>query len=275
MAANYAGTAMSALSLLDSCIRGFRGIRLAQTFREDYDTCLLRLDVSCWNLATWYRLRGGEDLQNNRTCAFFLQEIDDELIRARDMSNVYARQNSIDTQAELSATVATQAGTCESAVQLHNHIHGQIRGGSRLSHLGTRMLWVLYRRDELDRLVQSVTEKINHLTTCFPPQPRHMIESERVALVNGIKNYSQLALLKGASVGVDETIRSAAETRLARLEGHSYKNFTVSGYKMTVGNDYEDPKAIPQVVMTGSDYHRFDVSGDQGVVGNRFRYQSK
>ncbi|KAL9086038.1 MAG: hypothetical protein Q9159_004367 [Coniocarpon cinnabarinum] len=270
-ASNATQTTFGVLSLVDTCVRGFRSARLSASFQTEYDTCLIKLDLACWNLAKWYQLCGTERLQTDATCIFFLSEINKALTEARDLSRTYERENNIDPQSQLGTISTIYYGTCQNAIRLRRHLEEQIRGGAKSTNIGTRMLWVLYRHEELDALVRNVTEKIHHLVTCFPPEPRDALDNERAGLLSCISSMDQLSLLKDAASDTDRSLATLVDEKETELAKNTFVDFTISGDDITVGDDYEGPESHPKTMVGAKSFNKFVIGGYNPVIGNRFR----
>ena len=271
-AATAAGTVLNVLSVVDSCFHALHAARQAISFRKDYDVCLIRLDVACWKLSTWYEVHNNAQLDNDSTCRFFLSRIDQALSRAEQISEHYQASRSANAQTEPCTDTQTSEQLRHNLFALHSTIRRQIQGSHRALHLGGRILWVFYRKEDFDNVVEDITRSIDHLYACFPPSPPLAVSTARQSLVGSVKSHEQLHLLARASEPVDEALKAAATAaaKVSVVKGHIYTNFVNEGHNNLFGYHYEGQDCIPEGIVEGSIYKNFRQSGNYNIIGNRF-----
>ena len=122
-------------------------------------------------------------------------------------------------------------------MQLHEHIYKHIKCSSQAWKAAGRTLWVLHRREDLDRLVATVSLRIDQLVKLFPPDDGMLGRSED-ELVAGIESDDQVSLLANATRTLDNSLRNKAIHRMNVPAGHRFVNFNAQGKDNVFGNVY-------------------------------------
>lgn len=273
MAENAVATTMQAVSLVEPLLQSFRGLKLASSFEKDFDSSLIRLDLSCLRLLTWYEsYSSGGSIEDERTVKS-LQTINDTLDNAIEVYNTYVREKSEnDVEAQWKRAPSVQQSTCEAALQLHIRIQARINS-QNTSVKKTRIFsWLLFHREELDRIVTTIFFMINQHIEEFPPERRALFDDEREWLVDTAQNAKEIRLLKDACDGFDQQLHRAAHDKLAVMFDIEFDTIEVkNGRNNVYGFDIsKERENLPEGQLPRQRFKEIKSTERNSVFGTRF-----
>ena len=191
MAANTAGLVLSGLALVDDSITWFRRARFAKCFPGDLDRSQLMLDTLCWKLFKWADFHHSYSQERNAIPPDALLKLD-QIKHAFKKAGEQAEHYQALHPSHATNTIRTGnfRELNESTKELHETILARIKSGPLCdSTLASGWLWILYRREEFNDLVRTVTESINWLYE-FMPVNKQQFNNDREELFREARNTS-------------------------------------------------------------------------------------
>lgn len=256
--------------IFTSCIQCFEYIQLGKSFGEDYERCLLRIDLVQLRLSRWWEslhapgreppsLRSEQHLQ---TMESTMEDILYQFDKARKLSVKYQSRAAT---ADL-AVCDPESDLEPSRWRLHSKLRGMAHRRQKDLPLAKKVAWVLYDQKKFDQLIEKVTDSVNSLVTLFPSEELQTVQQElcRGEVEELESEYGpDLEALHDSSCKVDglleETLREAARTR----GGNRYEALTVTGSAMVENGDYVAQGAV--VTGPGNVYSGIHISGETRV----------
>jgi Prion-inhibition and propagation len=249
--AEFAGLSIGSVALtglFNNCVDTFQYIQLGRNFGNDYESCLIKLDVVKLRFLRWGELMtvtDGDDSQNPRAAAStqreevvqrLLGQILNIFERAKQTSQMF--QN-IGKPHELIVDTQPQRGDLAA---LHDHLQNKMRkrcsDRQKQTKLVTKARWALYKKAHFDRLIEDLTELVDALLLMFPDRE----ESQRqicAADVSDIEKVESLAALRAIAQNSDKLLEEVVAKTLKARGGQVWRNVTASGKaEQFMGNHY-------------------------------------
>jgi Prion-inhibition and propagation len=249
--AEFAGLSIGSVALtglFNNCVDTFQYIQLGRNFGNDYESCLVKLDVvklrflRCGELMT---VPDGGDSQNPRSAASTQrEEVAERLLgqflnifeRAKQTSQTF---QTIGKPDELIVDTQPQRGNLAA---LHDHLQNKMRKRcserQKQTRLTTKIKWALYKKAHFDRLIQDLTELVDALLLTFPAREefqRQLCAAE----VSDIEKVETLAALRAIAQDSDKLMEEIVAKMLNDRGGQIWRNIEASGKaEQFMGNRY-------------------------------------
>ncbi|KAL9054248.1 MAG: hypothetical protein Q9162_004282 [Coniocarpon cinnabarinum] len=216
MAMDALSAGSSLLSSLDCIVRGFRSLRLSLSFHKDLDYCYTRLSISSWMLTNWAKYYKGPDIP---------EEIQRLLCAIEKAFEEAKKYSALASDAELDQAPTTLSvdnidDLRNNTKALNDAIQQRVKAGPKAARITNRMLWVLYRREDLQRILDTASEAIHCLyERC--PGGINTLSSDFRKLTSDLKEQDRtldVTLLERASKELQETRLTFCDTFNVRLD---------------------------------------------------------
>ena len=263
--------AMQVVSLVEPIVHSFRGLRLAQSFSKDFNSCLVQIDLSCLRLITWHRFRSPQTCEDDPRALKSLERIKSALDSAKELYDDYQTKKPEDVESQLNAPQTIQGGTCDAAVELHERIHAQINENASSIKKTNIFSWLLYKRGEFDNIVTTTRSMVDQLVSEFPIDHQRLSD-ERYRLVNSTETSGQLNILSNAAEEVDKHLYSAVKHRISSVPDSEYGQVTIKqdSRNETVGSDFTRTGQVPKGGVLKLRFDHVTSSGNRSCIGARY-----
>ncbi|GKZ61174.1 hypothetical protein AnigIFM49718_007880 [Aspergillus niger] len=267
-----------------SCVECFRYVKLSGAFGADFGFCLAKLEAAELELTRWGDAMGMLQVPFDPNALFakgpwkeddinkakkWLALIEDAFEDARNISNKFKVTYEDDDEPEILEIpdeLAELEKTEEPVKKLVFSLRKVTRRRQKLSSLGKKVQWALYRKADFESLIQTICHLVDNLTKLFPAlqdqqkklckEEMQIFQPESIpALVSVLGNNDRLLQL-----AISEEIRE---------KGHKFEYVTIDGSGFVrLGDTHQN--------ITKPTYNARSVSrlhaGGSGVthVGHRF-----
>lgn len=255
-----AGLAMAVVTLsglFTTCMECFEYVRLGSEFGQDYEKCILRLDVCKVQLSRWGWSIG---LSGAPTVGLGLNPTQQEISTAEKLLNSIAEsfakvQIASEAYEQRIKTSTNQIPPCEKVVEgATKRLHTSLceRAATRQAKTSTlkKISWAVYEKRKFDSMVADITASVRALIDLFPetkPSLERLARSE----VPFLGSAADLQLLLQVMNGDDPLLEKAIVEAFGR-QGSLYNNIeAIEDSRIHAGDIIENSTGGHGHVYTG------------------------
>lgn len=272
---------ISAIVSLPGCftaaVQCFEHVQLGRNFEKNFQKSLLKLDIAEYRPSRWgervniypnngneaeIRIQSAKDVEAAKR---FLQEIPTVFTDANRLSDRYKPKTSFELEIS-----QPHVNLPPNALGLHTKIRDLAIRYQKRTNVRKKATWALYHEKYFNRLIEDITQFVNHLDELFPATQEHQQQLQME--VSELSNEPDFASLGEAAEEVDDALREIIEKALETRTGHQYRNVKVSGEAKVENGNYVTTGAV----ATGMG-HIYDgiAASDQAKVRNGDNYGGK
>ncbi|KAJ9651711.1 hypothetical protein H2198_009023 [Neophaeococcomyces mojaviensis] len=244
-----AGLAVGVVGLIGTfttCMQCFEYIQYGKRFGKDYESAILRLDVSRLKLARWAESVGLNDPSRTRELQSSLKdreiEIAEQLLGAikeafddveKHSRRYESNQKLLSGSQETEDVLAVIDSEDESLSAKLKRMHLKTRNIMKSRHNTTSTIkkakWALYDKKRFDFLISEIKEHTDALILNFP-QAQRMQQILAQQQVNELaRDTDERLMLQIASEETDSLLEEAVRAAITEQDGQKYNNIVVTG----------------------------------------------
>ncbi|KAL9624161.1 MAG: hypothetical protein Q9160_001683 [Pyrenula sp. 1 TL-2023] len=214
--------ALGFTAVFDSCINYFRYIQFGRDFKEDYQRCLLKVDVASLRLCRWAKVVNEHSGQPAKSIfseadlhciTRIMSEIKSIFEEARALSESYQSSASRSSSNSCPSILNPDADLHPEIQQLHHDLSTLTFAETVETGLRNRTSWALWKRSHFEKLITDVTGLIDSLVALNPPRQSELENRCRNEVKSIGDEQNTVAVLINAASGMDPLLESALKER--------------------------------------------------------------
>ncbi|KAJ5901737.1 hypothetical protein N7495_002265 [Penicillium taxi] len=264
-----AAGAVGIAAALASCLQCFEYVQFGRHYGRDLRTDSLRLDYAKIRLTRW---GDAVNISDDAILAKFNEDSKQLVKNTLDQIQVLFT----DTQkiSKQNGDRNTERGIINSVDAGSSAIIVEKNGTRTLEHqkkanIWRKTSWALYRRQELNDLIEGIDSLIENLEALVSPSQLKRMVKEELAQV---RDEQEFLLIQNVSRDVDPLLHAVATEKLQSLQGHQYGNIKIGDKSKVENGNYVGSDWNGDLLRGAS--HRYDgiVIGRESKVRNGDRF---
>lgn len=270
--------ALGLTAVFDSCINYFRYIQFGREFKEDYQRCLLKVDVASLRLCRWLKVINEYSGQPSKSifseadlhCVTrIMSEIKSIFEEARALSESYQSNASQTSSDPCLSTLGPDADLHPEIKQLHQDLSMLAFAETAETSFRNRTSWALWKKSQFEKLISDVTGLIDDLVALTPPLQGELENRCRSEMKSIREEQNIVAVLMNVASGMDPLLENALKERRdqSSQNRHAYWGNKASvEARVRYGDEYGDNWIFgPMSHVDGHAYYGNSVSGTTRV----------
>jgi tetratricopeptide (TPR) repeat protein len=234
--AEAVGLAFGILGAFNDAVQCFEYVQVARNFDQDFQTAILKLDISKLRLSRWGRSVGLDRVEKDMQSLPEVVGAQDDYEKAKEFleqivelfKDAETQSSKLKPAGEASSAHDPVGDLDEATLSLHKKLAALSLKRFNPGKLWKRTKWALYKEKYFSRLIQDITELVNGLIDLFPtarPEQLRLCKEEGSELASD-ENASLLAPIVS---DIDPELNAALESE--RSGGDQTFNITFAGSK--------------------------------------------